>query len=456
MTRTVSDQSERKFVGMVGYGVGDFGLNIYWNTLSIWLVYWYTDVVGLRPELAGLLFLIGMVWDAVSDPIIAGASERVRTRHGTYRPFLLYGSFGLGAAFCLLFWVPPFHGYVLISILVIVALTFRTTYTLVAIPYAAMSSRLTYDSVERSELSGVRMFFAFAGLLCVSFMVPSLARFFSGGSDYTATGFQSVAVLGAILATIFILICIVSKRENPVPPKAANPPASLREIRRSFQSNRALHILLLVIFLQSGANASLMISLVFFIEANQSVFAEKEIVLSSFAIATIIGVPLWTLVIRGLGKKISWCLSSLAIGVCGLQMLLFGPFVIAGIPAQVIAYGFCLAAFPVLFWAFIPDTVEFGQIQSGMRSEGVVFGSVLIVQKISGGLMGVVVTQVLALIGYGTVSEVADARIAAGLTTFLAVCPPLMFALSMIPVCFLPINRHIHADIVDKLSNPAR
>ncbi|MEM5518130.1 MFS transporter [Henriciella sp. AS95] len=450
------DRRDSKLIRLVGYGIGDFGLNIYWNMLSIWLVYWYTDVVGLRPEMAGFLFLIAMVWDAISDPIVAGASERVRTRHGTYRPFLLFGSCALGLSFCFLFWVPPFEGPLLIMALIGITLIFRTTYTLVAVPYAAMSSRLSYDSVERTELSGVRMFFAFGGLLVVSFMVPSLARWFSNGSQYTAQGFQWVAILGAVLATVVILVCFLATREKPVPSKDANPPRTAREIWRNFRQNPALHMLLVVIFLQSGANASLMISLVYFIQANQDIFAAKEIVLSSFAIATIAGVPFWTILIRDMGKKLAWSLSSIAIVMCGLQMLVFGPFLIAGLPVQVIAYGFCSAAFPVLFWAFIPDTVEFGQIRSGVRSEGVAFGSVLIVQKISGGVMGVVVSQVLALLGYGASTNAQNTTIADGLTVFLAVCPPLMFALSMIPVWFLPINRKIHADIVGKLSSDAQ
>ena len=90
---------------LAGYGVGDFGLNIYWNTLSIWLVFWYTTIVGIEPGVAGTIFFIGMIWDAISDPVVASVAERVRTRHGTYRPFLLYGSFGLAACFVLLFWV---------------------------------------------------------------------------------------------------------------------------------------------------------------------------------------------------------------------------------------------------------------------------------------------------------------------------------------------------------------
>ena len=449
------NQSGTGKLGMLtGYGVGDFGLNIYWNSLSIWLVFWYTDVVGIAPETAGLIFVLGTIWDAVSDPVVAVASERVRTRFGTYRPFLLYGGPALGLAAVLLFWVPPMSGTALIVFLVSVAILFRTAYTLVAIPYAAMSSRLTYDSMVRTELSGMRMFCAFGGLLLVSLLFPPLARWFSGGEDYTTGGFQAVIAIGAVVATLAILACFLFTKEQPLPAgHAVASPASPRSPpwRRLLQ-NRALTFLLFVIFFQSGANAALMISMVYFIEANKELFAAKEMILTAFAVATMAGIPFWTLFARIAGKKQSWCLSAVAVGLAGLHMLVFGPFVVMGIPLQVVVFGICFGAFAVLLWSFIPDTVEFGQIRSGYRSESLVFGSVLVVQKVSGGLMGVLVTQVLARIGYDAELVSQSDEVGRGLIVFLSTCPALMLCLSAIPVCLLPLNRHIHSDIVDRLS----
>lgn len=443
----------RKLGMLAGYGVGDFGLNIYWNSLSIWLVFWYTDVVGIAPETAGLIFLIGMIWDAFSDPIVAGASERVRSRFGTYRPFLLYGGPVLGLAAILLFWVPPLTGNALIVVLIGVAILFRTAYTLVAIPYAAMSSRLTYDSVVRTELSGMRMFCAFGGLLLVSLVFSPLARLFSGGETYTPQGFQAVIAIGSVVAVLAILACFFMTREQPIPTShtsRAGPPVT--SLWQRFRTNHALALLLVIIFFQSGASAALMISMVYFIEANKETFAEKEVVLTAFAVATMIGVPMWTLFARFAGKKRSWCLSSFAFGLTGLHMLFFGPSIFMGIPLQVVFFGLCLGAFAVLLWSFIPDAVEYGQIKSGHRSEGVVFGSVLVVQKVSGGVMGVLVTQVLAQIGYDSDLISQGSSVGSGLIVFLSICPALMLGLSTIPVCLLPLNRHIHSDIVDMLS----
>lgn len=194
------------------------------------------------------------------------------------------------------------------------------------------------------------------------------------------------------------------------------------------------------------------ISMIFFIVSNQPAFASKEVVLTAFAVASMVGIPLWTLFIRRIGKKPAWVLSSSLIALSGVHMLLFGPFLLQGVPLQIVAFGLCTGAFAVLLWSFIPDTVEYGQNASGKRSEGVVFGSVLVVQKISGGFMGFVVGQVLGLIGYDKDASLQAAEVGQGLVTFLAVCPALLLFISIVPVVLMPLDRRIHADIVDNLA----
>lgn len=60
----------------MGYGIGDFAFVALWQACALFLLYFYTDVLGLPPMLAGLIYLVGMAWDAVSDPIVSTWSER--------------------------------------------------------------------------------------------------------------------------------------------------------------------------------------------------------------------------------------------------------------------------------------------------------------------------------------------------------------------------------------------
>ena len=440
----------QNFKFLAGYGVGDFGLNIYWNSLSLILVYWYADVVGVQPLIAGFIYSVGVLWDAISDPVIAIYAARNRSRYGAYRPFLLYGGFGLSLAFCLLFWMPPFEGWLLVVHLCIVHMLFRGAYTLVAVPYSAMSSRLSFDSQTRTELSAIRMVFAFLGLLVISGLWFPLSRFFGSGNEDSPTGFFLTAVTGSVVAMLALTICFFATKEKIPPGKVTEQ--NLRSFVTAFRGNRALRILLVAILLHSAAIVSFNIPLAFFIEANSSRFAAKEVVMTVFAIMTLISVPVWTYVAARIGRKRTWQVGAIWIGVLGGSLVLFGPLLVSGIPVQIVLFGVGFSAFSVLVWSFIPDAVEFGQHAYGERAEGAVFGLILFVQKFSGAIMGVSVGMMLTLIGYDSDLDLQPASIAVNLGYFLAITPAVLLILSSIAIMRLPLDRHIHARIVDELS----
>lgn len=436
---------------LVGYGIGDFGLNIYWNTLSLYLLYFYTTVIGLDPRIAGSIFFIGMCWDAISDPIVASLSERVNSRFGTYRPFLLFGNVFLALAFGLLFWKPPFDGTMLTLTLVTICVIFRTSYTIVAIPYAALASRLTYDSVERSDYSGARMFFAFLSLLMVSMFFPKLKDTFATQSGSEIQGFMQVAFLGGIVATLALFTCFLNTKEMPLPTNTVQSEKVWAGIYKNITSNKSLQILLLVIILNSTASICLGTTLIFFIEANADSFASESVVLTSYAIVTLIFIPIWTFFIHVVGRKIIWVFLVIAQLVIGLHLYLFSSIVFAGIPVQIIMFGCLGGGFSVIFWAFIPDCVEFGQRDSGYRSEAGVFGSVMITQKLSGAFMVLIVGFVLESFGVSGKSGTDFVANSEKLTIFLALCPALLLALTIPPVILLPLGRKAHSSLVKEL-----
>ena len=440
-----------KLKKLFGYGIGDFGLNIYWKTLSLYLVYWYTTVVGLDPAIAGILFFIGMTWDALSDPVMASISERINSRFGTYRPFLLYGCGFLGAAFTLLFWVPPFEGPALIITLIITCIIFRTTYTVVAIPYATMASRLSYDSIERSDFSGARMFLAFLGLLLVSMFLPPLVEKFTAITGSESHAFQLAAALGSIVATLAILTCFFLTKEKPLPEYTVQHENVWAGMYKNVKSNHALQALLIVILFNTAAGTCLGLSLVFYIDANQSILASKEVVLTTYAIATLILVPFWTFLIHLIGRKKVWLLVTVIHILTAIHFYTFSTNALFGIPIQIIVFGVCNGAFAVIFWAFIPDCVEFGQVKSGYRSEAGVFGSVMVTQKLSGGFMGLLVGFMLSSFGISeNTNFIASSE---KITLFLAICPAFFLSLTVIPILLLPLGRAEHSKILNQIEN---
>jgi len=445
--RTALQKSRNLF----GYGVGDFGLNIYWQTIAIFLLYWYTKVAGVDPRWAGLIFFIGMAWDAISDPIVASLAERVETKYGTYRPFLLFCAPITAFAFTLLFWVPPWEGAAKIGILILTCLVFRTAYTITAIPYAAMASRITYDSTERAEYSGARMFFGFFALVLVSMFLSPLVAHFTTELGSPEKAFQLTAALGGILATLAIWACFMMTREKPLPVKTRQSENIWTGIWMNVTSNKALQILLGLIVLNTAAATALAATLLFYIEANQNIFAKEEILLSTFAIVTWLMIPVWTYLIKVHGRKKVWIGTSLVHVLLALHMTITGPIIMFGVPVHIIAFMALMGAHAIIFWALVPDCVEFGQIDSGYRSEAGVFGSVLITQKFSGGLMVLGFGFVLSAMGVQKDAPVTADQ-ADGLGLFIALCPAVLVLFTIIPILLIPMTRSRHDNIIGELS----
>ncbi|MEO0997293.1 MAG: MFS transporter, partial [Pseudomonadota bacterium] len=153
----------------LGYGIGIFGPMLGWVAAMQYLMYFYTEVIGLDPTRAGLIFLIGMGWDALSDPLIGAVAERTRSRWGRYRPYLLFGAVPYGASVALLFTPPDGSAAWLFAAALTTHLLFRTAYTVVYMPYTAMIARMTSDYDSRTALTAYKTFFVFGGNLAVSF-----------------------------------------------------------------------------------------------------------------------------------------------------------------------------------------------------------------------------------------------------------------------------------------------
>lgn len=438
---------------LFGYGVGDFGLNIYWNSLSLILVFWYADVVGLEPHNAGAIFALGVLWDAISDPVVAALAERNKSRYGTYRPFILFGSLLLGVTFTLLFWVPPWQGTALFIHLALVHILFRTSYTIVAVPYSAMTARITYSSKERADLSGVRMGFAFLGLLAISWLWFPLTRFFGNGLESSATGTFFTAMIGACVATLALIGCFFLTKENPILGDQQHSNTNfIQNLWRAVTKNRALQVLLVLIFFNSASGVSSSITLTFYIEANHDVFAKKEVILTTLALLNLTSVPAWTLAIRKLGRKKSWATASVWLIMCGAHLTIFGPWIVSGIPMQIVAMGLAGSAYSILIWAIIPDTVEYGQYAYSERAEGATFGATLFAQKVSQAIMGFLVGLMLSWSGYSSTAETQLPEVARKLGLFLGIVPSTLVFLSIFVIFAMPINTASHAQIVNALS----
>ena len=196
----------------IGYGIGDIAICFYWSGVGLYLLYFYTDIVGISPYLAGWIYALGIAWDAVTDPFMGYLAERTSSPRGRYRPYILFGTIPLALSVVLLFWVPPLEGLSLFLCLVVINVFHRTCFTIVSVPYSSLTPRITSDSEERTKLTTARMIGASFGTLLMSSLGFPIINFF--GQNDESLGIIYLSFISASIAVVILYFMYWSVKES--------------------------------------------------------------------------------------------------------------------------------------------------------------------------------------------------------------------------------------------------
>ena len=436
---------------VAGYGIGDFAMSLYWGALSYFLLYWYTDVAGLPPAVAGFVFFAGTAWDALTDPTVGYIVGRNRSRWGRYRPFLLFGSVPLALSFALLLWVPPLEDMALTAALLAAHLTFRTAYTIVGVPYSALSARISHRSYDRTTLASARMIAATAGALVISSAGFPLVNLLGDGDE--RSGFFYLALLAGSVAVIIQLVCFAATREPPEAELAGQAPEReyrLRDLVPILRANTAFLYLLAMVPLFSAAAALLQKSLVYHVKYGLGAHEQQHVVLFAHGLTAMLATPLWAFVAHRFGRRAAWRYSTLLMAAAAGALFVVSPGDLASFIGFLVPVSVAFAAMGILFWSMLPDTIEYGQWRSGFRAESLFFGIASFAQKMSIGIAGWFFGGMLGAAGFvadAEQTEMALLTIRAGMTIIPAF---LLFAV-LILVYRYPLTSALHQRIREEL-----
>lgn len=380
----------------LGYGVGDFAFNLFFTTASLYLLYYYTDVLGLPPATAGWIFAAPMIWDAVADPVMGYLASRTRSRWGRYRPYLLFGTVPLAASWMLMFAGSGLSGSALVLFALATHMLFRTLYTVVSMPYLSLSAVMTPDSGERGVLASFRMVAATASGLFVAFSTLKLAALFGGGDSMR--GFLYVAILYGALATL-ILGVVFTQTIEAVRPVGDVMPSPAR-IAAMLRRNRPFWLIAGSLF--AGSFASTLfgnpLPYLFKYELHRPDLIGPA--LGALTACALVSIPVWTALMKRSSKRIV-SLAGTTVSIGGwLMFLTVSGTSIPLIFAAIVLLGVGFGSHALTFWAMIPDTVEYGEWRSGVRAEGMVFGLISFVQKAALGVSVGVLGELLGAVGY--------------------------------------------------------
>lgn len=316
-----------------GYATADIGVNAVETALRLYVLVYYTDVVGLSAALGGLAASLAIVWDAVTDPIMGVISDRTRHRFGGRRGWLLPGGVSLALGVLAVFFPPELGSQAAKFGWLLGAFCFLNTgMTVLAVPFQAMAGEMTEDPHERNVLFGWRFAFANVGAL----LAAALPQLFLGDGGTTVGALPAVSLVaaGLVVATSLCSWASTAKVRFLLPP--LQPQSFVGAFAAPF-ANAAFRPLLLAYVV---ANVGIGVNATAFFYYYQHVLALPEdrtlLVLATFMAVFTLSILGWVQAAKRWGKLRPLVLGAGIVGVGTALLYWFAP----GSPAR----------FPLVLW----------------------------------------------------------------------------------------------------------
>lgn len=408
---------------VLAFASTDTAGNLLYCVLTTFIMYFYTDVLGISVAAAGTILLIARFVDALDAPIWGFIIDHTNTRWGQSRPYWLWLSVPFAAAVFLAFLTPDFSSsgkfvYALI------------TYILVGIIYtgisASMSSalpNLTYDSNERVRLNSWRSNGGMIGyFIAASFTLP-LVSFFGQGND--ATGFKITAAVFGVITILLLSFAFFGTKELK---RTTNQKSlTLRESFRAVKGNWPWLILVIVFICYWIGNTARASTVIYYAEYNLG-YKNLASVLNGLVVVQMISITLIPFIVKKLIKSHTQILG-LALATIGQVFIAF-----SGMNVTMIIIGWVIASLGTgiavtLPFAMLSDTVDYGEWKTGIRASGFLTAiGISFCIKLGSGLGSFIPSLILEGAGY-TANQTQTAQSLAAIKFSFTWLPAIFFAI---------------------------
>lgn len=406
-TNTTNDDilSTVKLKEKIGYSIGDLGFNFYWANIAGFLLYFYTDVFGISAAAAGTMFLITKIVDAFTDPIMGGIADRTKSKWGKYRPYLLFGGIPMAGAAVLtyttldlgdtgkLFWAYGTYSFMMLM------------YTILSVPYSALSGVITARSQDRTDLISFRFIAGFTGTTLVNWCTLDLVVFFGNGNE--AKGWQLTMLVYGIIAALLFIVTAKTTTERIQPPASqkSKPIDDLKDLSKN-KPWLVLFWLTLIVMITITLRASASIYYIkYYVERPELV----GLFLTTYGLSLAAGAALTPIMSRFLDKKKLLMVLLSTTGVLSILFYFIPADQIELLFVVNILIGLSLGPKSPLTFSMYADTADYTEWKTKRRATAMTFSAAIFSQKLGGALASFIIGTVLATMGYVAKEAQSDA-----------------------------------------------
>ena len=445
----------------LGYSVGDTASNLYFQTIMLFLLYFYTDVFGIPAAIVGTMFLVTRIWDAVNDPIMGMIADRTNTRWGKFRPYLLWLALPFGIMGVITFTTPDMSINGKIIYAYITYTLMMMFYTAVNVPYSALMGVITPNSLERTELSSFRFVAAFIGGLIVQGSTMTLVKYFGKGQE--TVGWQWAMGCLAGLAFILFVITFATTKERVHPPK--DQTSDFKQDLKDLLTNAPWLMIAGATFFQLTCivirNSSIMYYFKYYVQDQSFVLLGKtfnltfEQLASSFmlsgTVATIAGAVLTKWISKVLDKKNTYAFFLIGAALSTAIFILFKPQNILLMYTLNLIFSFFVGPVSVLQWVIYTDAADYSEWKKGRRATGLVMSASLFALKLGLTVGGAIVGWILAYYGF-IANEVQPENTLFGIRMLMSIYPAIFGLLGGALMLFYPLTNQTMVQIEKDLT----
>ena len=433
-----------------GYGAGDMANTMVFSLVLSFLPLYFTDVAGISPAMVGTIFLVMRFIDGFTDIAAGSVVDRTQSKWGKFRPFILIFSVPLVVSAVLLFSMPAsmrgtdaafWWG---VGFYFLVGSVF---YTLVNIPYGSLAAAMTQQSNERSRLATFRSVGSTIMQIALAFLIAPMAQKHKGDPDALQSSFTMIVVILGIIAIVFYIFTVMTAKERVY---RTVEQVNFKDAFKVILKNDALIKLCIVsVVVLTGSFGMMGMALYF----NRDVLGNAGFQgWSTFMLSlpVLIFGGLIPALVKRIGKRGIFS-GAAAIAGIGSVMLYFAPegaYIYAAIAYFILGMSNIVN---LIVWNLEADTIEYGELKGGLRTEGTTYAFFSFARKLAQSLGGFLGLQIIGWFNYdGTLAQQTDETIH-GIRLATALIPAILFFVGAALIWWFPINEKRHASIVEEL-----